>query len=179
MACSFIPPLAGAVRLSSLSDQLRSDNIAADVERTRLSNSLRMLLESAGEGIYGIDADGRCTFMNTAAAGALGVDKSVLYQSLTTLGGGAILGGLILAAIGVFVIDRHFMKAAIFALVGAGLTFFGFIHGETLGFGESPLIAVSYLGVAGILLLLSAIWRSHSLFSPRTNGRPCSRKLSR
>ena len=85
-------------------------------------------------------------------AGALGVDKSVLYQSLTTLGGGAILGGLILAAIGVFVIDHHFTKAAIFALVGAGLTFFGFIHGETLGIGESPLIAVSYLGVAGILL---------------------------
>ncbi|MGA8666257.1 MAG: GAF domain-containing protein [Candidatus Dormiibacterota bacterium] len=54
-----VPPLAGAVRLSSLSDQLRSDNIAADVERTRLSTSLRMLLESAGEGIYGIDADGR------------------------------------------------------------------------------------------------------------------------
>ena len=71
-----VPPLAGAVGLSSLSDQLRSDNIAADVERTRLSNSLRMLLESAGEGIYGIDADGRCTFMNAAAAGALGVDIS-------------------------------------------------------------------------------------------------------
>ena len=78
-----MPPLAGAVRLSSLSDQLRSDNIAADVERTRLSNSLRMLLESAGEGIYGIDADGRCTFMNTAAAGALGVDISNVMGQLT------------------------------------------------------------------------------------------------
>jgi|HubBroStandDraft_4_1064222.scaffolds.fasta_scaffold00533_2 PAS domain S-box-containing protein len=78
-----VPPLAGAVRLSSLSDQLRSDNIAADVERTRLSTSLRMLLESAGEGIYGIDADGRCTFMNTAAAGALGVDISKVMGELT------------------------------------------------------------------------------------------------
>ncbi len=78
-----VPPLAGAVRLSSLSDQLRSDNIAADVERTRLANSLRMLLESAGEGIYGIDADGRCTFMNTAAAGALGVDVSRVMGELT------------------------------------------------------------------------------------------------
>ena len=78
-----VPPLAGAVRLSSLSDQLRSDNIAADVERTRLSNSLRLLLESAGEGIYGIDADGRCTFMNTAAAGALGVDISKVMGELT------------------------------------------------------------------------------------------------
>ncbi|MFZ0128641.1 MAG: response regulator [Candidatus Dormiibacterota bacterium] len=78
-----VPPLAGAVGLSSLSDQLRSDNLAADVERTRLSNSLRMLLESAGEGIYGIDADGRCTFMNTAASGALGVDISKVMGELT------------------------------------------------------------------------------------------------
>jgi two-component system, sensor histidine kinase and response regulator len=78
-----VPPLAGAVRLSSLSDQLRSDNLAADVERTRLANSLRMLLESAGEGIYGIDADGRCTFMNTAAAGALGIDTSKVMGEFT------------------------------------------------------------------------------------------------
>jgi two-component system sensor histidine kinase/response regulator len=78
-----VPPLAGAVRLSSLSDQLRSDNLAADVERTRLSNSLRMLLESAGEGIYGIDAEGRCTFMNTAAAGALGVEVADVMGELT------------------------------------------------------------------------------------------------
>ncbi len=78
-----VPPLAGAVGLSSLSDQLRSDNVAADVERTRLSNSLRMLLESAGEGIYGIDADGRCTFMNTAAVSTLGVDITKVMGELT------------------------------------------------------------------------------------------------
>jgi PAS domain S-box-containing protein len=69
-----IPPLAGAVRISSLSDQLRSANKAAEEETLRLSNSLRLLLESAGEGIYGIDAEGRCTFMNGAAAVALGVE---------------------------------------------------------------------------------------------------------
>jgi PAS domain S-box-containing protein len=68
-----VPPLAGAVRLSSLSDQLRSDNAAADIERLRLANSVRLLLESAGEGIYGVDADGRITFMNTSAAATLGV----------------------------------------------------------------------------------------------------------
>jgi two-component system sensor histidine kinase/response regulator len=69
-----VPPLAGAVRLSSLSDQLRSDRAAADEEQLRLANSLRMLLESAGEGIYGVDAEDRCTFMNTAAGAALGVN---------------------------------------------------------------------------------------------------------
>ncbi len=78
-----VPPLAGAVRLSSLSDQLRSDNSAADVERIRLANSLRMLLESAGEGIYGIDADGRCTFMNTSGAAALQVDVTQVMGQLT------------------------------------------------------------------------------------------------
>ncbi len=75
-ALILVPPLAGAVRISSLSDQLRSVNKAAEVETARLSNSLRLLLESAGEGIYGIDAEGRCSFMNTAAAQALRVDAT-------------------------------------------------------------------------------------------------------
>ena len=69
-----VPPLAGAVRLSSLSDQLRSDNVAADVESLRLANSVRMLLESAGEGIFGVDDEGRITFMNASAAATLGLN---------------------------------------------------------------------------------------------------------
>ncbi|MHB1501808.1 MAG: response regulator, partial [Candidatus Dormibacteria bacterium] len=75
-ALILVPPLAGAVRISSLSDQLRSVNKAAEIETARLSNSLRLLLESAGEGIYGIDADGSCSFMNTTAAQALRVDAA-------------------------------------------------------------------------------------------------------
>jgi PAS domain-containing protein len=39
------------------------------------SSQLQLLLESAGEGIYGIDTDGRCTFINRAAAGMLGVAR--------------------------------------------------------------------------------------------------------
>jgi len=35
----------------------------------------------------------------------------VLYHGLEVLGGGAILGGLVLGAIGVCVIDRTFSKA--------------------------------------------------------------------
>lgn len=67
------------------------------------------------------------------------------------IGGGAILGGLVLCAIAVFVIDRAFIKAAAFALVGAVLTFFGFMHGEAIGVAQSPLVAVGYLGIAGLL----------------------------
>src|ERR1700716_1183145 len=78
--------------------------------------------------------------------------QGVLYDGLRVLGGGSILGGLILGAIAVFIIDRNFAKAAGFALAGAVLTFFGFMHGEQIGFGQTPLVAVSYMIVAAILL---------------------------
>jgi adenine/guanine/hypoxanthine permease len=89
-----------------------------------------------------------------AAAGILSVsnelmagmkDQGVLYHGLQVLGGGSILAGLMLGAIAVFVIDRKFMKASAFALGGAVLTFFGFMHGEKIGIGQSPVVAVSYL----------------------------------
>jgi len=90
-------------------------------------------------------------------AAAVGLDKlganGVLYEGLATLGGGAILGGLVLAAIAVFVIERQMLKAAAFAFAGAVLTFFGFMHGEQIGFAESPQVAVSYVGVAVVLVL--------------------------
>jgi AGZA family xanthine/uracil permease-like MFS transporter len=77
-------------------------------------------------------------------------NEGVLYNGLHVLGGGSILGGLILGAIGVFIIDRQFMKASAFALAGAAMTFFGFMHGERIGIGESPVVATSYLVVAVI-----------------------------
>ncbi len=89
------------------------------------------------------------------SAAAVGFDKlgqvGILYKGLAVMGGGAILGGLMLCAIAVFVIEREFTKAAVFSLVGAALTFFGFIHGEAIGVGQTPLVAISYLGVAVIL----------------------------
>ncbi len=88
-------------------------------------------------------------------AAAVGFDKlgqvGVLYEGLAVLGGGAIIGGLVLAAIAAFVIDRQFMRAAGFALAGAILTFFGFMHGEAIGIGHSLPVAASYLVVAVFL----------------------------
>jgi AGZA family xanthine/uracil permease-like MFS transporter len=78
-------------------------------------------------------------------------NEGVLYDGLRVLGGGSILGGLILGAIAVFIIERNFMKASGFALSGAILTFFGFMHGEKIGVGQTPVVAVSYLMVAAIL----------------------------
>ena len=86
---------------------------------------------------------------------AVGLDKlgqvGVLYHGLQVIGGGAILGGLVLTSIAVFVIDRSFFRAGVFALVGAAFTFFGFMHGEAIGFAQSPVVSLAYLGVATVL----------------------------
>ena len=98
--------------------------------------------------------DGALGAAGTNAA-AVGLDKlgsvGILYKGLGTLGGGATLAGIILGAVTVFIIDRQLDKAAAFALAGAGLTFFGFIHGEEIGVGQSPVVALAYFGVAAML----------------------------
>jgi AGZA family xanthine/uracil permease-like MFS transporter len=74
---------------------------------------------------------------------------------MALLGGGAVLAGLILGAIAAFIIDRKFDWAALFAAAGAVLSFFGFIHGTSLGIGSSVAVAVGYLIVAGFCFALS------------------------
>lgn len=97
-------------------------------------------------------------------AAAVGFDKlgqgGILYEGLSVLGGGAILVSLILAAVAVFIIERQFVKAAAFAAAGAVLTFFGFMHGEAIGIAQSPIVALSYLLIAGWLLLVTRTQRA-------------------
>jgi AGZA family xanthine/uracil permease-like MFS transporter len=106
----------------------------------------------------GVQLDGALGAAGTNAA-AVGLDKlgnnGVLYAGLKVMGGGSILTGLVLAAIGAFVIDKKFVNASAFALAGAILTFFGFMHGEAVGIAVSPTVTVAYLIVAIFLFGLS------------------------
>jgi len=79
----------------------------------------------------------------------------VLYHGLEVLGGGSILTGLVLGAIGVFVIEKKFAEASAFALSGAVLTFFGFMHGESVGLVVTPTVAIAYAIMAVFLFALS------------------------
>jgi adenine/guanine/hypoxanthine permease len=79
----------------------------------------------------------------------------VVYHGMALLGGGAVLAGLILGAIAAFIIDRKFDWAALFAGAGAILSFFGFIHGTSLGIGSSAPVALGYLIIAGFCFVLS------------------------
>ncbi len=102
--------------------------------------------------------DGALGAAGTTAA-AIGFDKlgqvGVLYHGLEVLGGGSILTGLVLGAIGVFVIEKKFAEASAFALSGAVLTFFGFMHGESVGLAVTPTVAIAYVIMAVFLFALS------------------------
>ena len=92
-------------------------------------------------------------------AAAVGLDKlgqvGVLYHGLEVLAGGAILTGMTWGAIGAFIIDKKYVEASAFALAGAAMTFFGFMHGEAVGFAVTPVVALAYALVAGFLFALS------------------------
>jgi adenine/guanine/hypoxanthine permease len=92
-------------------------------------------------------------------AGKVGLDalanNGVLYHGLQILGSGATLCGIILGSIAVMIIDKKLDKAAYFALAGAVLTFFGLIHAEAIGVGQTPAVAAAYLIVAVFLYACS------------------------
>ncbi|WP_315754234.1 MULTISPECIES: regulator [unclassified Bradyrhizobium] len=119
---------------------------------------------AAAQSVGGLAAD-KVDAVKTAAIAAL-PQQGVLYHGLEVMGGGSILAGLVLGAIGVFVIERDFTKAAAFALAGAVMTYFGFMHGEAVGigggFGVTPAVALAYAAVAGGLFALGRLGTSES-----------------
>jgi len=63
-----------------------TDRKAAEEERLKLNNQNRMILESSGDGIYGIDLCGNFTFINRAALKILGYTSAeVLGKSMHCL----------------------------------------------------------------------------------------------
>ncbi len=105
---------------------------------------------NAAQKVGGLAAD-KVGEVKAAAIAAL-PQQGVLYHGLEVMGGGSILAGLVLGAIGVFVIERDFLKASAFAMSGAVLTYFGFMHGEAVGLGGglgvTPGVALAYAVVA-------------------------------
>jgi adenine/guanine/hypoxanthine permease len=117
---------------------------------------------SAMQAVGGVPAE-KLAEVKTAAIMSL-PQQGVIYHGLEVMGGGSILTGLVLGAIGVFVIERDFVKASAFALAGAVLTYFGFMHGEAVGvgggLGVTPAVALSYAVVAAGLYALGRLGTS-------------------
>jgi AGZA family xanthine/uracil permease-like MFS transporter len=116
-----------------------------------------------------VQIDGALAAAGTNAA-QVGMDKlgqvGVLYHGLEILAGGAILTGLVLGAIAAFIVDKKFVEASAFAAAGALLTFFGFMHGESVGFAVSPNVAAAYALIAVFLFALSRYPSGAAVQSP-------------
>jgi AGZA family xanthine/uracil permease-like MFS transporter len=113
-------------------------------------------------------APDKVSAVKTAAIASL-PQQGVFYHGLEVLGGGSILAGLVLGAMGVFVIERDFVKASAFAFSGAVLTYFGFMHGEAVGIGGglgvTPAVALAYAVVAAGFFALGRLGTSSDSFS--------------
>jgi AGZA family xanthine/uracil permease-like MFS transporter len=119
---------------------------------------------NAAQSVGGLAAD-KVGAVKAAAIASL-PQQGVLYRGLEVMGGGSILAGLVLGAIGVFIIERDFVKASAFAFAGAVLTYFGFMHGEAVGigggFGVTPGVALAYAVVAAAFLAVGKLGTSTS-----------------
>ena len=119
---------------------------------------------NAAQTVGGLAAD-KVGEVKAAAIASL-PQQGVLYHGLEVMGGGSILAGLILGAIGVFIIERDFVKAsALSRFAGAVLTYFGFMHGEAVGvgggFGVTPGVALAYAVVAAGFFVVGKYRRQH------------------
>jgi adenine/guanine/hypoxanthine permease len=111
---------------------------------------------------------------NTNAA-TVGLDKlagnGVVYDGMAILGAGAVLSGLMLGAIAVFVIDRQYSRAIVFSLISAILAGIGLIH-DPLGLIWDPSTGAVrmpnevWIGyVFGAIVIGVVAWREKALSS--------------
>ncbi len=88
-----------------------------------------------------------------AALGGVGL----LYEGFASLGYGAIVTGMVIAAFAALMIDRRFLAAGLYAAIGGTLlSFFGVIHAAEMGWAAAPYHALGYLTIAVLCILLWA-----------------------
>lgn len=71
------------------------------------------------------------------------------------LAAGDILVGMLIASVAIFIIDRKFFVAAVYALITGALAFFGFIHAPEIGWAQGTDVALGYVAMAVVLLLMN------------------------
>ncbi|RSK26120.1 NCS2 family permease [Bacillus sp. HMF5848] len=83
---------------------------------------------------------------------AAGDTVANISEGIVPLGQGAMFTAIVLGAITVFIIDKQFVKASIFSVVGASLSFVGLMHAPKLAINAAPQYSMAYLLVAVFLV---------------------------
>ncbi len=89
-------------------------------------------------------------------AGEVGVDNliagGVIYDGLYLFGSGAVLAGVLLGTLTVFIIDHRFWAAAVTSGIAAVLSFFGIINAASVGINASFAVTLGYIFL-GIIMI--------------------------
>ncbi|TCI48032.1 MULTISPECIES: xanthine permease [unclassified Exiguobacterium] len=81
--------------------------------------------------------------------------NGIPYLGWRTLGSADILVSMLLATIVIYIIDKKFRLAAVYAGIAALLSFFGIIHSAEIGIGVGMDVTIGYLVAAAGLVGLS------------------------
>jgi len=81
--------------------------------------------------------------------------QGIPFLGWERVSGGDVLVAMMLCAIMVFIIDRKFASAAIYTMISAVLSFFGFMHATAIGWARGADVALGYAIVALIF------WGAH------------------
>jgi AGZA family xanthine/uracil permease-like MFS transporter len=87
--------------------------------------------------------------------------NGVLYSGMAILGSGGVLAGLMLGAIAVFIIDKAYSRAIVYAVIAAGLSLIGLIHspgGLNVQFVNGLSFVTPNAVWAGYILGAAVIW---------------------
>ncbi|MFB1050963.1 xanthine permease [Paraliobacillus sp. JSM ZJ581] len=80
-------------------------------------------------------------------------NNGVYYEGWGTLGSSDILVSMMLITIVIYLIDKKFKVAALYSLITAALSYFGFIHAGEIGLGTGANAALGYVAMAIGLLV--------------------------
>jgi AGZA family xanthine/uracil permease-like MFS transporter len=57
---------------------------------------------------------------------------------------------MLIGAIGIYIIDKNFLRAAVYSFITAGLALFGFVHATSIGF-PTTLEAINPVAVGYVM----------------------------
>ena len=129
----------------SIADYLFTQVEAALATGSMMEGGWGIWSETLESGIKGFTAD----------VTELLIANGAMWNGVPAVKAGAIIIGILLASLCVFMIDRKLRSASLIALAGAVMSLFGFIHNAELGFYPTSPFMIGWLIVAVLMFVLS------------------------
>src|SRR5258706_6783961 len=163
---NFVPLEAGIGILLYIGIIITAQAFQETPKEHALAVALGLFPALAAWGLLMVETGLRAAGKTLYEAGLPAFAQSVAIHGMISLERGFIFSSMILAAIGVFLIERQFLRAAWWSLAAAALSAAGVIHAYELtpggvvsrfGLWAAPEFAVSYLMLFALFLVVG--WR--------------------